>query len=161
MKTNLLKSITSLRQARGHYDIIKISHSGFSQDWYFINNSEDLEYNGNIYLSFPFALTSSGQKEQLGASVVLSNIDNRIAKELSNAVSFPNENIRLEHTRITLEVFGNKLTAGETGITGSYEVISPSITKEAVTFLLNVRNSLSINSGSLTFNSTNFPNLYL
>lgn len=161
IKRNLLISEASLRQSRGIYDLIKLSQSGFSKDYYLVNNSDSIEYGGNTYEPYPFRITPNSRKDQTGASLVLANLVTEIHQELENALDYPNENIILEWQQVSIERSRGRLITGDIKSSETFRLISPKATKEAITCGLDIKNSLNINFGRQTFNSNDFPNIYL
>jgi len=161
MKLNTLKSISSLRLARGHYDLIKLSHSGFSKVFYFINNIESIEYDSNTYDPLNFGIKLESKKDLVGGTLIIANIDRQIEKELAGALTAPNEDITCEHLQITVErdILGD-LEAGLVSNLREYQIVKPKVTKESINASLVLKNSLQYNLSSLVFNNkTDFPNI--
>lgn len=156
----LLKSMASRYLGRGVYQLIELRHSGFSQDWNFINGGgrNGITIDGTHYETLPFALTLAAQGENSGASLVIANVDRRIADELSRAVS--NKDIVVNVYLAHLERYGTSIAA-ERYSKGSYTVTGVEVTKEAVSLGIAVKSSLGFNVGSRRFNQNDFPNLYL
>lgn len=160
--SEVLKSVASLNEARGHYDLIKLSHSSWSKDYYLINNTEAITYNGQEYLSFPFAITITPKGELSGASISFLNVDRQIAELLNTAVSTDaNESIEMVHKRVTIENDAGDLTVGNEQEQGTFELQSPTVDKESITAGLGFKVSLPYNVGSLTYSKNLFPNLSL
>jgi hypothetical protein len=159
MELNLLKSIGSLNLARGHYDLIKVSHVGFSKDFFLVNNTQPIEYDGDEYLQYPFAVVLESKKDFGGASLVFSNISRQIQQELELALSAPNEPIVCEHTQVTLERSGANLVVGATGISATYELVQPTVSRESIICGLLIRNSFTFNASKGRFNVNDFPNI--
>jgi hypothetical protein len=159
MKLNTLKSIASLNLARGHYDLIKLSHAGFDEDYYLVNNTQPVEYDSQTWIPFPFGIVLEAKKDLTGASLVLGNVTRQIEVQLQKALSFPNESIVCEHIQITLERDGANLVVGLVSEERELELISPRVTKESITAGLVIRNSLPFNASKRTFNKNDFPNI--
>ena len=160
MELNLVKSAASLKLARGHYDLIKLSHSGFTQDYYLVNNNENVEYEGNEYLAFPFGIVKGSKTEIAGANIVFSNVSREIGVQLQKAIeSASSESIICEHKQVTLELFNGDIIVGAVSNAVEFELLSPIVTNQDIQAGLIIRYSLDYNYSKRTLNTNDFPNI--
>ena len=155
MRLNTLKSISSLKLARGHYDLIKLSHSGFSQDFYLINNTEGITYDSQDWQPFPFSIVLESRRDLQGASIAFVNITREIETQLEKALSSANEDIICEHTQITLERDGGNLVVGLVSDTRTLNLAGIKVTRESVFGGLPIRNSLIFGLSKYRFGNNN------
>ena len=135
--------------------LIEVTHSAFAEPFYLTNNREDVTANSKTYTAYPFDVILPSQTEQDGTQIVLSNINNLISNEIAK-IGNSNENMVLK-----LYVASVESNSVDTSFKGEFEINTPTITNEAVTANINIRNCLDINIGSIRYNKTNFPNLSL
>jgi len=133
--------------------LIEITHSAFESPFYLTNNTQEVTANSKTYIPYPFDIILPSQTEQDGTQIVLSNVSNLISKEIAK-IGNSNENMILK-----LYVASIESSSVDTSFKGEFEVNTPTITNEAVTANINIRNCLDINIGSIRYNKTNFPNL--
>lgn len=154
----LIKSAFSRSLGRSVKVMVQLSHSQFSQTYRIIDNTEAVTVDGDTFEPYPFGFVANSQGETQGAKLVLSNIDRRIASEIRAATD--NENIVCQVWICQLEKQNGTVNA-ERYDAGTFEVYSPVVTKDATTLTLNLRISIEFNLGTIRYNPTLFPNLYL
>lgn len=161
MKIAKARAIQSLNSARGVYTLTTLTHSGFSQVWRLVNNAESIFYQGDTYESLNFEIAMGNTRDAAGASIVIGNIDRRIAKELQSALaSNPNEDLKVEFMQVSVgidEVY-DKVIQPMSAVY-RYKATGITITKQVVTAGLVLDNSFAYNIGKYSFNSTDFPNI--
>lgn len=156
---NLLKSTQQRYLPAGIYYLLDIKHSLFERDYYLINNTEDVEINGNLYQAYPFGYVKKAQGDNSPATLTLSNIDQTVTSEIDKVTN--NEPVKVTLYTALIEVkdgilFKDFVKAGE------FEATDPVITNETIQLSLIFRNSLNINVGKYTFrDKTKFKNIGL
>lgn len=162
MRKTTAQSITNVKLPVGIFNLIKLSHKGFTQDFYLIDNTKELEYEGNTYLPYPFAVQVNSKKDLSGASLSLYNADRRIEEQLEYALEYAEEDIICEHRRVAVEMTQEyELRTGSVTDAVSYVVTAPEVDREAVICGLVLKNCLPYNYGGGTYNSVDFPNIYI
>jgi len=135
--------------------LIELTHSEFEDPYYLVNNTKAVTIDGKTYNPFPFDLILPSQTEQQGTQVVFSNVNNYLAKQISEIV-YSNENVQLQ-----LYIANVETSDVEKINKGLFEITEVVVSPESVTATINIRNCLNINVGTKRYNKQNFPNLYL
>lgn len=144
------------------HNFVKLSHSGFTQDWYIVDNTENITVDTQEYMAVDFGIKLGSKASGEGATIGISNIDKLISQEIYKALEVnPNENIILEVFRATCEVNGGITTTKIQTENSIWQLFNPTITREIVSGTIGKRNSLDVNAGSKTFNQEDFSNIYL
>lgn len=135
--------------------LLEISHSKFSETFYFINDTKSIVIDGKIYQPYPFDVTLPNQGETQGTSIAISNINNIAANEIRKTIC-SDENIIIDLKLVNIE---NEMV--ETYDCGEFELLNLSITQELIKGNLNIRNCFDVNAGSIRYCKRLFPNLFL
>lgn len=135
---------------------VEISHPDLSQIYYLTNDLKELVINGNTYIPFPFDTILPSQTEQQGTQIVLSNVNNMVAKELNSIV---NSN---EPLICKLYFINREENDAIQILAGIFEITEPIVTNESITATMNIRHSLEYNIGTIRYNNNKiFNNLSL
>ncbi|MDR1169077.1 MAG: DUF1833 domain-containing protein [Heliobacteriaceae bacterium] len=134
--------------------LIEVSHSLFDETFYFINDTKPLTVDTQTYQPFPFDIRLPNQTETQGTQIVIANVNNLVSNELRKTIS-SNENILLY-----LKLANIEKEEAETYECGEFELTGLSITNEAVSAQLNIRNCFEINAGTIRYNRQLFANIY-
>ena len=135
--------------------LIELTHSEFAEPYYLVNNTKEVTIAGTTYKPFPFDLVLPSQTEQQGTQIILSNVNNYLAKQVSEII-YSNENVQLQ-----LYIANIETEDAERIDKGLFEIVEVVISPESVTATINIRNCLDINIGTKRYNKQLFPNLYL
>lgn len=135
--------------------VIELSHSFFSQPFYFINDTKALKIDEKTYEPYPFDIILPSQTETQGTQIVLSNVQNLAANEIRKTIN-SNENINIDLYIVNIETeISEKYPAG------LFELFEVQITPESITGTINIRHNLDINISTINYYRQVFPNLFL
>lgn len=135
--------------------LVEFTHSDFSQQFNFVNNTSAITVDGDTYEPFPFIFNIPTQGETQGTSLSLANIDRQIASEIKDTV-YSNESVLAQLYLCHVE--DNTPERFDLGI---FEVLTTKLTKDVVNLGLNQRISLGFNLGTIRYSQRIFKNLYL
>ena len=157
------KAIKSNYLPQGFYTMIELSHSGFTQTHYLVNNTKEIVHNGNTFLPYPFVYKQRAQGEVSSSELALSNIDKTVVQEIRRAKdTAPNENIKIKLYLAQTEKQKDGTLLSDVVYKGQYNIISFSINKDATLATINLDLSLGYNLSTLRFGNVNiFKNLGL
>ena len=153
----LIKSAFSRDLGRSIKILAEFSHSQFDETFRIVDNTEAITIDGDTFSPYPFKFIQNSQGETQGATLALSNVDRNIARQIKKATT--NENIVCKIWICQIEK--DDVLNVERYESGTFEVFSPVITKEATAINLNLRVSIEYNVGTVRYNTNLFPNLYL
>jgi len=158
MPIEMIKSAFSRKLGRSIKVLLQFEHSGLSQTFRLVDNTEAVEYNGNTFNPYPFKFVANSQGETQGARLVLSNVDRTLANEIRNVTD--NESIICSVWVAQIEKDGDTLNV-DAHPAGVFEVQGIVVKKDATSMVLNLRVSLEFNLSTVRYNPNLFPNLYI
>lgn len=135
--------------------LIELSHSVWDKPYLFINDTKELTIDGNTYVPYPFDIVLPSQTETQGTQIVMSNVQNLAANEISKTIN-TNENIVLKLYFVNIET-----VIAEKYEVGLYELQDVTITPESISGSINIKHNLDINLSFIRYNRQVFPNLTL
>lgn len=157
MDFNLQKAIQQRYLPAGVYTLLEISHSKFDKVYNLINNTRSVEIEGTTYTPYPLGFKPRSQGDNSSNSLVLSNVDQSVIKELVKAKD--NEDIKVKvWVALVEEKDGNCFI--ERKLAGTFIIDGVTVTTPSISMSLDLDTSLKFNIGSRRFdNPSDFPNL--
>ena len=154
----IYKSAVSRYLGRSLNYIVEFSHSAWDNPYRLINNTTQIEYEGETYTPYPFQITLPTQGQDEGTSIILSNIDDELMQLFEQTI-YSNENIICTLYLVQLEKVQSGILV-DAEPKGTFEVVSAAATVDALNLGLDFKSCLPYNLGVYRFNQTNFGNLY-
>lgn len=157
MEFNLQKAVQQKYLPAGFYTAIELSHSKFNQVYRLVNNTAVVDLGGLDFEPYPLNFTPKSQGDNSVNSLVLSNVDQSVVKELVKAKD--DEDIKVKVWFVILEEKDDNIFK-EYEYAGKYIVSSVSVNKNTTSVSLDLDTSLKFNIGTIRFNNPNiFYNL--